>query len=265
MQKMSMAKELISPRRAAEYLKRNVNNRPLRRGRWKKLADVITSGAWMVNGESIKFNGNGDLIDGQHRLMACIETGESIETYVMRGLPHEAFDTLDQQSKRSIADVFSRQGHKHAAILAAAARWTFWYQKKGEGYTGGIQPHEANAVLAENPKLHEAADLSRRLYGFDSLCAPGTIAFLIHECGRAQPAKSVEFWTQVMSGEGLSKDTAAFTLRRRLIANVRSTASLPSEAVCAICIKAWNAFVAGRKLSQLKWADGEQFPQIIYK
>lgn len=265
--KLSIVKETISPKKAMEYLKRNVCNRPLSRATWRGIKTDIEAGQYLANGETIKFNGNGDLIDGQHRLTACFEAGIPIETYVCRGLPHEAFDTIDQGKRRSIGDVFARQGHKRANQLAAAVRLTFWYANCLNGATEkrAMRAHEANAVLAENPRLHEAADIAGHLYNVhDRLMGPGSLAFLIHECGRQDWNASVEFWTGVMSGVGLGKSDVAYMLRRRLIQNLSESAKLHSDVVTLLGAKAWNFHRAGKPCGTLKLVAGEAFPRISH-
>lgn len=61
-----MKKETITPKKAMEWLQRNVANRPMSHKRVLGYAQAILAGAWKVNGDCIRFNGNGDLIDGGH-------------------------------------------------------------------------------------------------------------------------------------------------------------------------------------------------------
>lgn len=51
------------------------SNRVLRREYIDKYKNALNIKAWKVNGESIKFDKEGILLDGQHRLTACVETG----------------------------------------------------------------------------------------------------------------------------------------------------------------------------------------------
>jgi len=85
-----MKVEKITPEKAKEYLKKNVNNprgtNSLNLGTVRALADAMSAGLWELNGEAIEFDSNGFLKNGQHRLAAIIKSGKTIETVVIRGI-----------------------------------------------------------------------------------------------------------------------------------------------------------------------------------
>lgn len=97
--------EYITPKIAAEYLLRNLlNNRNLRPTYVSALASAMARGEWQQNHQGIAFNSKGQLVDGQHRLSAIIQSGISVYMLVTRGLGMEAFPTLDMGAKRTMAD-----------------------------------------------------------------------------------------------------------------------------------------------------------------
>lgn len=83
---MKVDVETITPKMAEEYLKHNKINRTLKDKRVTSYANDMKDGAWQLNGEAIRFNKSGDLIDGQHRLNAIIRANKPIQTVVMRGI-----------------------------------------------------------------------------------------------------------------------------------------------------------------------------------
>lgn len=70
-------------------------------------ARQMREGLWHFNAETIKFDVNGNLLDGQHRLMAIVKSGCAISCLVVRNLPSEVFSTIDRGTIRSYGDVFS--------------------------------------------------------------------------------------------------------------------------------------------------------------
>src|SRR3990172_2754159 len=78
----------ITPDLAARWLLSNTHNRTMKVKAIARYAADIRSGAWYVNGETIKFAADGTLLDGQNRLRACIEAGRAFTSVVVRGLPH---------------------------------------------------------------------------------------------------------------------------------------------------------------------------------
>jgi hypothetical protein len=62
----------VDPATAESWLAKNPNNRNLRVPVVQSYARDMVSGNWMLNGETIKFDQSGKLIDGQHRLSAVV-------------------------------------------------------------------------------------------------------------------------------------------------------------------------------------------------
>jgi len=262
---MNVTKEIVTPKKAMEWLKRNVANRPLGVKRVGFYARTMTDGAWKLNGDTIRFNGNGDLIDGQHRLSACVKADVSFETYVVRGLEHDAFDTIDQGKSRSIGDVFARQGHKHYIKLASAARW-LWMRDNNCMPRGSekltFRADHANEIIAKYPTLHHCVALASGLR--NNLLNPGVLGFLffqsIESCGEDV---AVAFWNRTLLADGLKRGTPEYLLHSRLVSNLTSVAKLNSDTIVAITIKTWNAHKTGKNQGVLRWSNNEPFPVML--
>ena len=94
--KMTVSIEYVTPEIAKEWMKHNIHkNRELRKDRVESYEYDLLFGHWSMNGESIKFDCEGNMIDGQHRLQACINTGIGFTTVVVRGVDDNAFRTVD--------------------------------------------------------------------------------------------------------------------------------------------------------------------------
>lgn len=81
--------ETITPELAKTYLERNVNNRNVNKDRVAIYARDIQSGNW-TPGSTVGFFDNGDLADGQHRLMAVVAANAPAVFVVIRNLPCES-------------------------------------------------------------------------------------------------------------------------------------------------------------------------------
>lgn len=104
--------ELITPEEAEEYLSRNdVNNRTINLEKVKVFADDMKKGKWQLNGEAIRFNEMGTLVDGQHRLMAIIKAGVPVKIGVMRNISKE-YTLFDRGTLRNTHTGFVMQGMK---------------------------------------------------------------------------------------------------------------------------------------------------------
>jgi hypothetical protein len=258
---MKITKESVTPKKAMEWLKLNVANRPISARQVGHYAKAMECGQWKLNGDCIRFNGSGNLIDGQHRLTACIQAGKSFDTYVVTGLEHDAFDTIDQGKKRDISDVFARQGFKNYAVLSSAVRW-LWWSNGGRQAKLKMRPDEANDLLDKNSGMHAAVDtaikIARQQRG---LISASLLSFLIYKTSKIDES-AVGWWTSVVTGAGLKAGTPGLLLHKRLVDNIASVAKLRHETVCALSIKAWNCYRTTDRLKCLKFEDREEFPRF---
>lgn len=102
---LTMKVELVSPKRASEYLQHNTDNRRLR-GWWvNSIAGAIKRGEWILTHQGVAFDTTGKLIDGQHKLYAIIAANKPIMLAVYRGISSDAFKVLDIGVKRSYAEI----------------------------------------------------------------------------------------------------------------------------------------------------------------
>lgn len=92
----------ITPAIAAELIKLNhPSNRMKSKQHIDALARAMTAGTFMVTGDPIRFADSGELIDGQHRLTACIQADVPFTSLIVRNVPAEVMLHLDAGKKRT--------------------------------------------------------------------------------------------------------------------------------------------------------------------
>lgn len=256
----------ITPDLATEWLNANTENRPLRESSVLVLARDMREGRWKVNGEAIKWSSDGILLDGQHRLFACIEAGVPFTTMVTFGLDPEVFATLDRGRRRTPADSLALLGEPNAEVLAAAVK-KLAQLKRGvlfqHGPASTVGPEETIEVLGQHPRIRESIPFSRKV---GRLAPPSLSTFLHFMFTQRDRALADWFMDRLGSGIGLLGTHGVYHLRKRLESNLIVTAKLPEKHVAALFIKAWNAHRAGRKVRTLRWRNTgekpEAFPEI---
>lgn len=242
--------ETITPAKAAEYLDLNTNNRAVRPARVAMYANAIREGRWQLTGEPITFNGT-SLVNGQHRLKACIEAGTPFTTVVVRGVSNEAYDYIDSGLGRSASDVVQHAGVKNAVTAAAAARLVIGFET-GVIHTGSQLASIAHraAVKAEVLESIDEYDVScqiaKKANATVGMNASALAAFRILALRRASHEKVTEFLDGAISGADLEAGDARLTLRNQMLGPHR-----PRDGVgnLALLIRAWNAWVSGSPTS----------------
>ena len=76
----------MTPDMARAILKNNPNNRNVKRDRVSLYASDMEKGRWQLNGESIVIDADGNLKDGQHRLMAVVKSQCTVPMIVVSGV-----------------------------------------------------------------------------------------------------------------------------------------------------------------------------------
>lgn len=97
--------ETITPELAKEYLRHNGHNRRIRPSYVETLVRDIKAGKFTLTHQGIGFRENGELFDGQHRLLAIAMAGIPVQMMVSRDVPDEAVLATDRGQTRTVCDV----------------------------------------------------------------------------------------------------------------------------------------------------------------
>lgn len=260
--------ETITPDMAAKWLVGNTHNRNVKTKAVEKYAEDMALGQWDLNGESIKFNGDGRLLDGQNRLLAVIQSKSTIRSVVVRGLAAEGQDTMDIGVSRRLSDVLTLRGEVNCIDLAAGvvSLWRWTQDPSDSSFTGGPSVHQALAFLAEHPNLRSSVTEAERVR--KAIGLRGSIGIALHYITSSIDASDAEkFWERLVSGTNLSADDSIYLLRNALLAD-RSSAGKLSQRMSraknwALCVKAWNAYREGRPVKLLVWRPGGSNPEAF--
>ena len=107
---INVALMTITPQMAGQMLEKNIANRKVNQANVNRIAADMATGNYKVNGETIKISPNGEILDGQHRLLACVKSGMPFQTYVVYDVERETVGTIDMGKGRSVADSLNVMG-----------------------------------------------------------------------------------------------------------------------------------------------------------
>lgn len=118
---MNIRQETITPEKAREYLGMNTNNyRTVNKSRVDSYAADMVSGRWQFNGETIKFNSKGELVDGQHRLNAIVKANIPVNMIIVTDCEADVFDIGQSRSLGQLAKHRTKYGAIANTTVAAA-------------------------------------------------------------------------------------------------------------------------------------------------
>jgi hypothetical protein len=264
--KVTVKIEVITPDMARRWMKKNVSNRPLTEGAVDTLVDIIKLGEWCLNGASVSFNIMGQLIDGQHRLAACIKSGIPIVSTVTRNLPMEAFNSIDWVRPRSLADVLACEHQEYYTEVASSLKIVKMLEHRAHSVKGSkIRPNEMRSILERHANLKKAPaamnPYKKQLRGFLPKSVAVSLYYIFNELNHG---KNKVFWDRILLGTDINSSMPEYILREKLIDNSKSKAKLNETHLVALIIKTWNAVSSGRTLKSLRWGGFgvEEFPII---
>lgn len=251
----------ITPEYARELLEANsANQRNINRDALEKNSRALRDGKWVLNGESIILSTTSRLLDGQHRIHACANTGTGFWTILVTGVPDEYFATIDQGRTRSLTDVMTINDDARHAHLPTTLVMLGNYLNKTLSNPRPMSNSECMDLKAMSPHLLDSVRWCHD--NLKGIIAASRIAWLHYVAQEFAPGRCVTFFERLSDGVNLSADDPIYQLRARLIADRSTTKRMPRKECVAIVIKAWNAFYEGKRVKLLRFAAGEPFPRL---
>ena len=223
-------KTKITPKIAKELLLKNTINRPVNESNLYFFVDEIKSGRFVYNGQTIVISDTDKLLDGQHRLLACIETGIDIEVEVIKGVPEDVFHSMDSGRPRKASDTFSSMGIKNHNVMSSSTRKIIeGLDLKKRSKNGAVIKISTKQLLdfyyKEELKINSLYKLIFPLYSSQKLLPPSfsiALAFLLND--KVGDHRGQEFIRQIFTGKKENPSSnAPIVVRDRLIKDLLST------------------------------------------
>jgi hypothetical protein len=240
---------LIHPLDAEQMMKRNVNNRKIRVLYVGRLAREILSGGWIPISNGIGFDIEGNLVDGQHRLLACIKSQKPIWVIVVTGLPSKAMEHSDRGIGKTLPDVLTRTGYCSDRIMVQIANFLSRNNNK-DLYPSDTSVKEYIELYKDS--LETVANESRaRIAKFTTV---GFCAAIV-EAHSIYGNKAIDFMRTVKSEVGHTDRTCpALRLRMKLLGMVGAGQRIQDSTYRYTCY-AFNAWIRGKKLPGVRESD----------
>ena len=239
--------EEIGPGLASEYLKRNHCNRSISVLHRNRISRAMLSGEFTVTHQGIAFDVGGNLVDGQHRLAAIVDSGVVVTMLVTRGLPIESKASVDVQSRpRSAHDSLVMQGHRLATRDAVSC---CRLMMRLEGLHSPAV-HEIRDYLDQHTTAIEyAAEVAGGHKDLKHACVMAMLAFA-YEQGHGDDLRS---WAEVIRS-GIASEpwhTSAVKFRDWWITTKRTGGGSQRAEYCQRVYASMSAWLERRGLSKL--------------
>ena len=264
----------ISPELAEHILKnRNGANRKPNARKVDEYLHAMKTKRWPVTGSTIVFSRSGYLLDGQHRLLACVRAKLPLTTFVVFRIDDGSFAMIDIGRKRSNVDAFTIQRVPHPHIAASASRWVLIHENdplnRGVTYTNDelynffktnldsplFHASVASAIAIEKACKDRLSGGSRRNY-----LPAGSMAAYLMIFSRVNRKHASAFADQLLNNQRHGRAYIQ-AIKDRMDAN---GGRLHEAVRNALLVQAWNAFRSDARPSKaiFTWNLSGDFPEV---
>lgn len=248
----------VTPAKAAEWLERNDHNRKINSHDVDTWTREMLEGRWALDGDAIRFDVNGTLLNGQHRLSAVVKSDTTQQFVVLTGLPTERQANMDTGRRRTAANALELIGTYggYTAALAAAGRIATRVNRSGlnaERFTGiAVSNQEIIDFIEVNPELFEAVKFILPIYRNTATKSVGVAAYAYWRMQLIDPDAAREFWTALASGADLPVGSPILALYRRLSLARYKREHISHQNQLSLIFRTWNAWRQGGDMKKLQ-------------
>ena len=253
---------------AEDLLSHNTHNRNPSMGAVARYTAAMIADEWKMNGETIKISKSGEILDGQHRLMAIVRSGKTIQALVCYDVPASVVDTIDIGKKRSFSNWLQIQGEINTATLSSAlagitlyekyfSKNQFIEQKKGSSFA------QLESTLEAHPSLRKSVSLVNGNWNRNGLFNPSLLSVAHYLFSKASPDDAEEFFSKLISGAGLTENSPILAMRNAGLRWKNFKSSPPLYETLGCMIHAWNAFLKRENKKMVRFSDSDPYPKIL--
>jgi hypothetical protein len=249
----------ITPAIAKKILEeRNLLNRKFSPTNINLMANSMKNGVWQFNGDTVRFNSEGVLSDGQNRLMAIIKSNTVQICLVISGIDVNAFETIDIGFGRSASDILSIYDVPNPTPTSQIVKFVFsWRAGKysaNRNTVRNLSNQEVMPYYGTLVNIQNSVDfVLAKMKDSDKLVTRTTLGGFHYEMSLIDKKKADEFIEKLCTGANLDSDSPIYALRAKLSkAKRNSRYKLTNKVMLQYIVLAWNYFRSDAKIKSLQ-------------
>ena len=246
-------KTLITPELAKKMLEKNTINREINKAGLEFLVNEMTENRFKYNGESIIVSKNGNLMDGQHRLLAIVKSGVSVYINIVDGIEEETMSTIDTGTVRTAASVFSLNGIKSSNYVSAITKQIITKQDTNRRHMNGKKIKESNQELFNFFNMRKETISSMYLFCQSlnksnlkvmSITMAASYLYLFS----LEDKRAKNFIRELYNGNQETSSNAAIKLRDKLANSKISAIKFSKQRERDLVIYCWRKYILGENI-----------------
>ena len=262
---------IVTPEYARHILKfYNKNNRRPSAVHVDRLSSDMLNGDWVQSGQTITFDTTGNLLDGQHRLLAIISTGIQQEFLMVYGLEREAFAAINNGLPLTGAKILEMDGFgENSATINALARSAIIYEANGsidsnskKGFHGlnKITATQTRHFLSANPNIVNYVDRYKKV----QVVPQSVSSFCYWLLSSIDQPKAEEYLDQIFLGVGLNPNSLEYYLFNKFQRSRNAVQNkMSKQTMIANAILGWRRYMgySHSNSKQISWDARKGIPK----
>ena len=257
----------VTPAEARKWLAFNTHNRPVSQIAVDKYRSDMIAGRWQFAGDPIRFDVEGRLLDGQHRLhaLATCPDDVTLDLLIISKLPADTQTVMDQGRRRTPGDQLGLLGVRNAVVAGAGIRLFLAHESglmfRDSHAQSGITTTRIERWYIDNAELADAAIDVPFLTASDAPPSVAMCAALLFT-DRYGLAKATEFFRLLHAGAG--EGHPINTLDKRLQRYRRERIKATPRDTLALFIQAMNYWLDGQTITRFQMPRGAKWTADNY-
>lgn len=255
----------VTPMMAHEWLLTNHElNRNIRQVQVQKFAAEMRKGNWHLTGEPIQFSKKGVLLNGQHRLHACIQADSNFKTVVVYGVDDKTMHVLDSGVSRTYGDVFKLEGITNASRLSSMTRRIMgWERGLWNNRDIGLTSRDelVDYAIKHHDELQEAHTRGERIYRKQRLSLVLWATF-VYKAAEIDDDFAEMFTNKLADPTTIDTNETALKAFDTWCRNAVGRRLRPTEQLVASAY-AWNSWITGHQRKLIKVHPDQVIPPAL--
>lgn len=235
---------------------------------------ALRSNSWQVTGETIIFDEEFNLLNGQGRLGGCVRSGRPLTSWTVAAKVANCTET-DRVNLRRLRDHLRHRGHKRCEelqklLLACSHFRAYGSLDPSGGFAKNIPYYETLGMIPQLKNLDVFTQWMSNIRTATNSSAAQKIGIICYVGSNGQVDDYSRYWFEKMkTGAGMPENDPVLIFREHLrkLARPGFENKISNRQSWAIGIMCWNSHIAGNGLDGLpRWRGvgpkAEPFPAI---
>lgn len=219
------------------------------------LAAEMKAQNWLLNGETIKFDADGFLVDGIRRVYACMESKTPFWTLVAYGVDKLTFATVNAGKSRSLADSLHIDGIEQAQAVAVVVKYIYRY-KYGNILDNLKIKNDIYYNYYQNTlnqrKLNAAFNVFKSIHKQSKAMGLNNGIFLYYVLGERQPQDAKDFFEGLLLDKQVHcRETLQAARKKMTFTDGQTIIKIPFRQLIKLVFHTWNLWYSKQKVKNI--------------